>query len=89
MPGDEVPSELLVQMIAVTLDAEGALIEHVLSKGNVEVSDPSVWSKICTAAAWVVLQVPMAFERQSRRERTLIVAAGLAGRLDRSCCGIG
>lgn len=53
--GDTPENKQVVALLAVVVDAEGALVNHVL-KLAVAIADEGVWTKMCTAAAWVVLQ---------------------------------
>lgn len=45
----------IVLVVAVALDVEGALLDHVLEQ-RVSLPDDEAWVKILKAAAWMVLE---------------------------------
>lgn len=52
---DEVDNSVLVTMIAATVEAEGALVGHVIeNKGDI--SDEEAWTNFLKAAAWLIYQ---------------------------------
>lgn len=53
---EPVPTELLVSMIAAAVDAEGALVTHVLEKSASEITQDN-WLEMCQAAGWAILQL--------------------------------
>lgn len=64
LTGNDPPEyKLLVALIAVAVDAENNLIDHVLPLG-VDIPDDTVWSKMCTAVSWVILQEYLKFRER-------------------------
>lgn len=62
---DSFEQQTTVGMIALAINAEDSLAQHVLDCG-IKVDDDSVWAKMCTAAAWVLLQE---YDDAKKRER--------------------
>jgi len=51
--------ELVVQIVATALDAQGMLLTHVLDAGTYDLNTEDremTWLRACQAAGWVVLQ---------------------------------
>ena len=54
--GEPVENKSIASMLAVIVLEEQTLADHVVEKVGAQVSDETVWVKMCTAAAWVILQ---------------------------------
>lgn len=54
--GEPVSNKSVASMLAVAVLEEDSLADHVVEKIGASVSDEGAWLKMCTAAAWVILQ---------------------------------
>jgi hypothetical protein len=54
--GEKAENKSVAAMLAVAVHTEYSLADHVVDKIGASVSDPDAWMKMCTAAAWVIMQ---------------------------------
>lgn len=54
--GEKAENKIVVSCLAAMVDTEGSLADHVVDNIGASVSDESTWLKMCTAAAWVIMQ---------------------------------
>ncbi|UXM91111.1 hypothetical protein [Paenarthrobacter sp. JL.01a] len=54
--GEKAENKSIAAMLAVAVHTEYSLADHVVDKVGASVSDHDAWMKMCTAAAWVIVQ---------------------------------